>query len=356
LYGRDPKLPVDVTLCSDVLENVSEEFDEAYVKQVSEVMLSIRRAATDSAHSAIQKAQMKQRVNYNKRHTSSIEYKIGDKVLLRNLTRADRKGGKSSLPWLGPFMLLEISNNNTCVLQLQKGELKQRQNICNIKSFATRETAKKEGKESSPIGKSFNAENDGIWIKELQLNLGDKQTLENNEMLTDKIIDAVHQLLFTQYAINDIETPLLCQASGFTPTQYPCVQIHFDPQKQHWITSSTTRHRIEIADSLSNGSLTQSIQDQLSQKYSCLAVDGQLPVYLLPVKQQDNGVDCSVFAIANAIEFSVDNGNPMANYDIGVMRSHLIQCLDAGELQPFPKCTKKIRARQSKTIVYNITP
>ena len=93
-----------------------------------------------------------------------------------------------------------------------------------------------------------------------------------------------------------------------------------------------------VADSLSNGSLSRSIQDQLSQKYSCLAVDGILPVYLLPVRQQDNSVDCGVYAIANAIEFVVDNGNPMANYDIAVMRSHLIQCLESGELHPFPKC------------------
>ena len=91
---------------------------------------------------------------------------------------------------------------------------------------------------------------------------------------------------------------------------------------QNWITSATTRNRVEVADSFRNGSLTRSISDQLSAKYSCLAVDGILPVYLLPVTQQDNSVDCGVYAIANAIEFLVDNGNPLANYDIAVMRTH----------------------------------
>jgi len=91
LYGRDPKLPIDVTLCRDVLENVSDEFNDAYVKYVSVVMLSICRASTDSAHSAIQKAQMKQRVDYNKRHMSQVMFKVGDKVLLQNLKRVDRK-------------------------------------------------------------------------------------------------------------------------------------------------------------------------------------------------------------------------------------------------------------------------
>ena len=64
-------------------------------------------------------------------------------------------------------------------------------------------------------------------------------------------------------------------------------------------------------------------------------------MYLLPVMQQNNSVDCGVYAIANAIEFVADNGNPMANYDISVIRSHLIQCLESGDLHPFPKCSKK---------------
>ena len=84
-------------------------------------------------------------------------------------------------------------------------------------------------------------------------------------------------------------------------------------------------------------------------------MDGTLPVYLLPVRQQDNSFDCGVYAIANAIEFVVDNGNPMANYDIAIMRSHLIQCLKSGEFNPFPKCPKKIGGRQPKIIVYNVT-
>ena len=300
LYGREPKLPIDISLCSDVMENVSDEFNEAYVKHVSEVMLSIRRATTDSAHIAIQKAQKQQRLNYNKRHKSQTTYKVGDQVLLRNLKRVDRKGGKASLPWLGPFTLLDISSNNTCCLQSEKGELKQRQNLCNIKPFTTRKIEKAEPSSHMENNETANSLGN-TWIENLHLNLDDRSLIENNEMLTDKIIDAAHQLLLRQYPINEIETTLLCQASGFTPTQYQSVQIHHDPQRQHWITSSTTRQRVEIADSLSSGSLSRSIQDQLGQKYSCLAVDGILPVYLLPVMQQNNSVDCGVYAIANAI-------------------------------------------------------
>ena len=41
----------------------------------------------------------------------------------------------------------------------------------------------------------------------------------------------------------------------------------------------------------------------------------------LTIRQQHNSVDCGVYAIANAIEFLVDNGNPPGNY-IAVMRTH----------------------------------
>ena len=259
------------------------------------------------------------------------------------------------MPWLGPFTIVEISSNNTCSLKSEKGELKQRQNISNIKLFTARKFEKREEEHSPPVEENETADRVCTsWIKELHLTLDDRNIIENREMLTDRIIDAAHHLLMRQYPVNDIETPLLCQTSGFTPTQNPCVQIHYDAQRQHWITSSTTRQRVEVADSLSNGSISQTIEDQLGQKYSSLASDGILPVYLLPVRQQDNSTDCGVYAIANAVEFVEENGNPMAYYEIDVMRSHLIECLESRELLPFPKCSKKIRGRQPKTTVHNI--
>ena len=93
LYGREPKLPIDVTLCPGEMAS-SDEFSEAYVKHVSEVMFSIRQATNATAHNAIQNAQLQQRVAYNKRHKSSITFQVDDQVLLRNLKRIDRKGGK----------------------------------------------------------------------------------------------------------------------------------------------------------------------------------------------------------------------------------------------------------------------
>ena len=71
---------------------------------------------------------------------------------------------------------------------------------------------------------------------------------------------------------------------------------------------------------------------------------------MLPVQQQVNCFDCGVHAIANAIEFLVEDGNPTTQYDIAIMRQHLVECLERKEFSPFPKSAKKARRRKANVI------
>ncbi len=51
---------------------------------------------------------------------------------------------------------------------------------------------------------------------------------------------------------------------------------------------------------------------------------------------QQNGNDCGLFAIANAVTLAC-NGNPSKTfYDQSKMRSHLMECLRKKEIDPFP--------------------
>lgn len=59
----------------------------------------------------------------------------GDKVLLKNLKRNDRKGGWSVMPWIGPFTIESISDKNTCTLKKGDRVLKSKQHLKNIKKF-----------------------------------------------------------------------------------------------------------------------------------------------------------------------------------------------------------------------------
>ena len=253
------------------------------------------------------------------------------------------------MPWLGPYTVKSVFDNSTCVLQGPHGTLKSKQHMCNLKQFQERTTeyadTNKELSDSSLSGIQ-------AWIPSLHLDCEDKRRLENNEQLDDKVIDAAQTLLKLQYAVDGLESTLLLQAGGFAPVLNESVQIHFDECRQHWKTSSTTRHRVEIADSLFAGTLSNSVGRQLKERYASFASDNILPVYVLPVQQQQNGVDCGCHAIAIAVEFLCEDGDPQAKFDLDQMRSHLIQCFESENMERFPKSLK--RQRGSKPKVHRI--
>jgi len=84
----------------------------------------------------IDDAQLRQRESYAKRHSKAdTMFNPGDKVLLKNLRRNDRKGGWSVMPWIGPFVIESISDKNTCTLKKGDRILKSKQHLKNIKKF-----------------------------------------------------------------------------------------------------------------------------------------------------------------------------------------------------------------------------
>lgn len=84
----------------------------------------------------IDEAQLRQRESFAKRHSKAdTMFNPGDKVLLKNLRRNDRKGGWSVMPWIGPFTIESISDKNTCTLKKGDRALKSKQHLKNIKKF-----------------------------------------------------------------------------------------------------------------------------------------------------------------------------------------------------------------------------
>ena len=58
---------------------------------------------------------------------------------------------------------------------------------------------------------------------------------------------------------------------------------------------------------------------------------------IINIMPQSNGLDCGLYAIGNATEI-LHGYNPIqCEYDTGVMRKHLIKCLEEGEIEQFPK-------------------
>lgn len=99
-------------------------------------MLSFLDTLQDKVKENILDAQLSQRQSYAKRHPlADNTFNVGDKVLVKNLRRDDRKGGWISMPWLGPFTIHDIIKNKICVLKTNQKILKTKVLVRNIKKY-----------------------------------------------------------------------------------------------------------------------------------------------------------------------------------------------------------------------------
>lgn len=137
-------------------------------------MTNIRNAVSVSVAKSTANAQVKQCDAYNKRLNVKHTYRPGDKVLSKNFKRADRKGGKNTTPWLGPYKITAIYDN-TCQLVGPKRSMKCKQYLCNLKPFKERKIDDQEILEqNSPIQESPGL----MWIENLKLTQTDKATID----------------------------------------------------------------------------------------------------------------------------------------------------------------------------------
>ena len=126
MYNRGPVLPVDIkfALNSDLTvdtKNQDQPFDYATFETVLASATSLRTEIHEKAGENIKIAQRRQKIQYDRRHTSPTELKAGMQVLLQNNKRKDRKGGKFSYKWRGPYILQEIDHKGVASLQTMSG-------------------------------------------------------------------------------------------------------------------------------------------------------------------------------------------------------------------------------------------
>ena len=93
------------------------DFFDAIISSATKVQTTIADDAADN----IKAAQKKQKRDYDRRHMSKTEIKVDDIVLLKNNKRFDRKGGKFSQKWLGPYTVMNISDKGVATLKKRIG-------------------------------------------------------------------------------------------------------------------------------------------------------------------------------------------------------------------------------------------
>ena len=137
-------MPIDIkyNLVKESYDNtVDEPYDYETFRPVLNSSSKIREVTHDKASQNIKKAQEKQQKDYNKRHsTPPSTLPIGSKVLLQNFKRQDRKGGKFTYKWIGPYTIESISKTGLCALNNQKSvTLKNKYNVSRLKPFYSNE-------------------------------------------------------------------------------------------------------------------------------------------------------------------------------------------------------------------------
>lgn len=134
-------MPIDVKHNLPNAENRDSDdpFDMEMFDSVLASAITIREEIHEEASENIEKAQKKQKTNYDNRHQSfSIDICVGDEVLLRYNKRNDRKGGKFCFKWLGPYLVSDMTKAGLATLQTENGHLlKKKYNKMLLKPYNT---------------------------------------------------------------------------------------------------------------------------------------------------------------------------------------------------------------------------
>ena len=69
---------------------------------------------------------------------------------------------------------------------------------------------------------------------------------------------------------------------------------------------------------------------------------------LEPVQQQRNGVDCGPFSVAFATSLAFRENPTKITFDDKKLRSHLLQCIKAKKMSPFPQRSGKQNVLRNK--------
>ena len=103
MYGREARLPIDL---SRVLQQ--ETMDEPDLETKIAKMLELQKKLHDQARENIERAQQRQKRQFDAKHNSLTKLKVGDQVLVKSMANEGRKGGKLEPQFKGgPYTISE---------------------------------------------------------------------------------------------------------------------------------------------------------------------------------------------------------------------------------------------------------
>lgn len=178
------------------------------------------------------------------------------------------------------------------------------------------------------------------WKKELNLFPSDKHCIESGGWLNDNIIMAAQVLMQRKYPqINGLQTPILGETLAFdvhvAGSQF--VQV-LNVSRNHWIMVTSigcdVPNQVKVYDSLPSMDVPWRTKQQIA---SLLFSNCHEIKLLFPnVQLQQGSMDCGLFALAFSVSLCAGQDPSTTNYIQNQFRNHLLSCLEASEISPFP--------------------
>ena len=111
MFGQMAILSVDINAVGNYNPNdMLKQFDEA--KEPDEEESKAKQQKMEEIVKAnIEKAQMKQKLHYDRKHGAGDLYTVGSQVLKKHFRRKKRQGGKLDYLWQDPFMITATLGN-----------------------------------------------------------------------------------------------------------------------------------------------------------------------------------------------------------------------------------------------------
>ena len=121
-----------------------------------------------------------------------------------------------------------------------------------------------------------------------------------------------------------------------------------------WLRSFSSNDRVQICVSLYTN-LTPVIKNSLKALYkSKVEKNWKLAVAIVSVQKQSHSYNCRLFANALSTEVLSRLLPVDSSFDVSLMRSQVLQCLETEKLTVFPKIAKHIWATNTAFKVFKI--
>ena len=172
--------------------------------------------------------------------------------------------------------------------------------------------------------------------------LEDRKIVGDGKELTDKHMYAAQHLLKKRFPHNHGFCDTLMLQTTRTPEETPYIQI-MHVNNNHWITIAANNPAgpVEVYDSLNAKRLSEDTLKSINRYHG-----SSCTVQLMNMQQQKGSTDCGLFAIATATSLCFGDDPTMILYTQDDLRQHLLDCLTAEDISPFPHEATQLKRRR----------